>query len=95
MNPHVFIIVGEGVAIIVMLAVVVVLFERAGEKIGYFMEKNTKLILLVVGVGLVALLNSFIFVDHEMMRPLQTFDFAFMLVFVPFCFGLWSKTQRP
>ena len=95
MNPHIFRLVGEGLVIVTVMAAIVLMFERVGKKNGYFMSNKAKLITVLAGLGIAGLLNAGLFIDHDMVWSLRSFDFCFFLAFTPFCYGLWNQPKTP
>ena len=94
MNMHVLKAIGECIAIVAALAAVVYMFERMGEMFGYFQGKKTKVLLTFGGILVAVLFNAELFLDVDIVRSLQAFDFGFVLAFVPFCFGIWRKDPK-
>jgi hypothetical protein len=93
MSLHAITLIGKGLLIIAALAGVVYLFKKAGEKYGFFLTKKAKVGFLGVGLVIVTVLNLTVFIDHAQAPGLERFDFAFLLAFVPFCFGMWGESK--
>ena len=79
--------------ILIMLFMVVCLFEKIGEKFGFFLDSGAKKKIIVGGMILMALFNIEPLIDHEMIWPLQAANFSFSLAFIPFAFGLWHNKK--
>jgi hypothetical protein len=81
------------VIILGMLAIVVFLFEKIGEKFGFFLDKPSKKRIILGGLVVIALFNIEPFIDHEMIWSIQAANFSFSISFVPFACGLWREKK--
>jgi hypothetical protein len=80
-----------GVAMAVMLGLVVLMFEKAGERMGFFFDRRTKIRVILVGLTIAVALNAELFIDHGLARPLKSFDFAFFVGFTAFSYGMFDR----
>jgi hypothetical protein len=61
---------------------------------GFFLPHKSKIGVTVLGVFVGLALNAGVFLDHDMVRQLQMFDFAFFTGFSAFCFGMFDKKNN-
>jgi hypothetical protein len=94
MDAHIFRLVGMGITLLLMLVVGFFLFKNAGEKMGFFLPKKTKIAVTLVGFVIAIAINADVFLDRDMVRQLQMFDFAFFTGFSAFCFGMFEKKKN-
>jgi ABC-type Fe3+ transport system permease subunit len=81
----------ETVAMILLLILVAWMVEKAGERMGVFLNRKARLTVLIGGTVLAIAFNSELLFDCSVVNAVSQIDFAFLIAFLPFCFGMWVK----